>query len=102
MVRIGGGPAVIGSGETRGDAIRWARERLGVTQGKFGELLGVHVDTVGRYERENGPKWLRWAVAGLLLGMMDRPGAEAWLFRQEELLSELEDPGELEELPNAS
>lgn len=37
-----------------GEEIREVRERLGLSQTQFGQLLGVHWVTVSRWEREDG------------------------------------------------
>lgn len=49
--------------------VRDARERLGMTQAEFAASLGVHEETVGRYERGTlrCPRALTAAVAGLLI-----------------------------------
>lgn len=49
----------------RPDTIRGFRERFGLTQLELAELLGMSKNSVGTYEREGAPQWMRYALIGI-------------------------------------
>jgi len=54
-----------------GDEVRRLRERLGVTQARLGEMLGVARNSVARWER--GEMGIRPSAAKLLQLLSTRP-----------------------------
>lgn len=65
-----------------GKRLKWARERLGITQEELAEKLGVSLRTITRYENQSGDDLVRDIAetldvsADYLLGLSDDPKRE--------------------------
>jgi DNA-binding transcriptional regulator YiaG len=73
-----------------GETIKYVRKALGYTGKELGELLGVTVETVSRWERETHPiDRQAWALLGLLAANQEQTEA---------MLRAAGDPGPLPEV----
>ena len=86
-------PITLGSRKVAPEALKWARARLDLSQRELAPILGVHPNTINRWEQEGAPLYIGYAIPGLLLAKWRGEALEEYLdaaqdflFRQGDLL----------------
>ncbi|NIP59767.1 MAG: helix-turn-helix domain-containing protein [Gemmatimonadetes bacterium] len=76
------------------EAVRWARDKLGLTQKEMADALDVHWRSIQNWERDGAPLTVGYAIPGLFMANWMGELAQEFLMSQGDLFDLDEDEEE--------